>query len=338
MTGHFEAEPRSSRDRISVRTVIRVRILGGLGNQLFQYAAGLAAARAWGADLQLDCTSTTGSTRHPRHYMLDSFKIPAPRYRPRGLEYLIWKLRTSRNPDLRKLVGRFGSFGSLTLFDETSRYCFDQRLTQPPMPGVVSMVGYWQCAAYAAACEGALRPQLTFRRPLDPANQALLDGIRSEPGSVSVHVRRGDYLHLAETPVLAPTYYRDALDVLVASGVQPRLFVFSDTPDWARQALRFPHATVVVDGNGEDAADKDLQLMTACRHHIMANSSFSWWASWLGTQSGVVVAPKYWMMREDTHFPALFPPSWIAIDNRIDERRPRSPEVVIEGSRQAPLP
>ncbi|HEY0835736.1 MAG TPA: alpha-1,2-fucosyltransferase [Azospirillum sp.] len=299
------------------RTILHVRMLGGLGNQLFQYAAGLAAARRWGAELALDLTSgDRGSARHPRRFMLDAFGIAAPHYAPDGMERLLWKLRTSRAPRLRRLVSLARADRSVTHFDELRVHSADRRLDGPPPRGVVSMVGYRQCAAYAAACEDVLRQELTFRHPPDGANTSMLDRIRGEPAAVSVHIRRGDYLQLSGSPVLDPAYYRDAVRAIAARVANPRFFVFSDTPAWAREALPLDHPTVIVDGNGEDAAVEDLRLMAACRHHIIANSSFSWWAPWLAPPADrIVVAPKYWMMTPDTHYPELFPPSWTILEN-----------------------
>jgi len=305
-------------DGTTDRAALYVRIFGGLGNQLFQYAAGLAAARRWGAELVLDATTgDRGSAGHPRRFMLDAFDLPARRYDPAGAERVLWKLATSRDPRLRPVAGLAGAVRRVVRIDERTDHGPDPQLAGPPPRGAVSLVGYWQCAAYAAACEAELRRHLRFRRPPAGANAATLDLIRDEPAAVSVHVRRGDYLALADSPVLDPGYYREAAALVAARVERPRFFVFSDTPAWARETLRLGHPTVFVESNGEDAADEDLRLMAACRHHVAANSSFSWWAAWLAASADqIVVAPKYWMMRSDTHYPDLAPPSWTLLDNR----------------------
>lgn len=295
-----------------------MRVFGGLGNQLFQYAAGLFAARAWDGRLELDRTvRNRGTAAHPRRFKLDAFAIPTPLYDPSGVERLWWKIATTRNPRLRHGLGRFAGAGATALLDERIGHTIDARLSGPPPQGTVSMAGYWQCAAYAAAVEETLRRDLVFRTAPGGRNRALFERIRAEPASVSVHVRRGDYLDLDDAPVLPAAYYRQAVELIAARVGGLRIFVFSDTPDWARSVLEFGHATEHVDVNGEDAAEEDLRLMTMCRHHVIANSSFSWWGAWLAGTSGAVVAPKYWMMRSDTHYPDLFPESWIAIDNRL---------------------
>lgn len=313
----------------SVRTggpsapVVRTRIMGGVGNQLFQYAAGLFAARHWGAVLELDVTAAgDGRGPHPRRFMLDAFAISARRFAPTGLSRLAWKLCTSRRAPA--LAGALAQTGGLALLDEVALHRLDGRLAQPEPPArLVSMQGYWQCAAYADAGVDLLRGELAFRHPPDGTNAAILERIRATPGAVAVHVRRGDYLRLAGQPTLGVGYYRAAAGLISEQVSTPCYFVFSDTPDWAEATLRFEHPAIFVTGNGEDAAPEDLRLMSACRHHIIANSSFSWWGAWLaaargGAETGITVAPKYWMLRADTHFPDLFPRSWQIVDNRAE--------------------
>jgi hypothetical protein len=292
------------------------RIIGGVGNQLFQYAAGLAFARAWDADLVLDLTTgDRGTVAHPRRFMLDDFALEVPLYQPAGVERFLWKLLTSRNARLRRMQSFWRPIG---MMDETTPHCLDPRLGANAPASEVSMSGYWQSAAYPALVEGELRRTLTFRQPVMAANAAMMERIQREPSAVSLHVRRGDYTTLSDNPVLGPGYYHEAAARIAAQVRDPVFFIFSDTPDWARQALDLKHPTVFVEGNSEDDAMQDLRLMTACRHHIIANSSFSWWAAWLSNAPEKrVMAPRYWMMRPDTYYPQLFLPGWDVIDNLL---------------------
>lgn len=298
----------------SAHRQLSCRIVGGIGNQLFQYAAGLAFARAWGADLVLDLTARDhGTPAHPRRFMLDDFMLAVPFYQPVGLERLVWKLLTSRNRHLHRFMP---VPSSITRLDETTPHCVDPRLNSAMPSSIVSMYGYWQSAHYPALVEGELRKALTFRHPAQGANAIMLERIKREPSAISLHVRRGDYTLLKDNPVLDARYYQVAAAQMAASVRDPIFFIFSDTPDWARQSLELKYPTIFVDSNSEDSAMEDLRLMAACRHHIIANSSFSWWAAWLSNAPDKrVMAPRYWMMRPDTFYPQLFPAGWELIDN-----------------------
>jgi hypothetical protein len=114
----------------------------------------------------------------------------------------------------------------------------------------------------------------------------------------------------------AMSYYEKAFRLAEARLDQPEYFVFSDDLPWARENLPAPRPATFVDANTQKAAHEDLRLMAACRHHILANSSFSWWGAWLGAQEGALnIAPRYWMMRPDTQYPRLCPQGWILVDN-----------------------
>ena len=114
--------------------------------------------------------------------------------------------------------------------------------------------------------------------------------------------------------VLPWDYYQAAMHIMESRLGHPVYFVFSDDWDWARGHFRSAHQAVFVEGNSQTNCHEDLRLMSLCRHHIIANSSFSWWAAWLSEQpDNIVIAPKYWMVRPDTYYPELFPKTWNAI-------------------------
>jgi hypothetical protein len=139
--------------------------------------------------------------------------------------------------------------------------------------------------------------------------------IEQEPAAVSLHVRRGDY---ASNPVTnqyhgtcSLRYYLDAVSTLVSLGVQPRLFVFSDDIPWAQASLRFDFPVTFVGHNPASADHEALRLMSMCRHHIIANSSFSWWGAWLGSHPDkVVIAPRKWFNGATHDTRDLIPASW----------------------------
>ena len=131
----------------------------------------------------------------------------------------------------------------------------------------------------------------------------MLDRIHS-CNAVSVHVRRGDYVSVAETRERHGTcsldYYQAGFEHIAARIADPVIFVFSDDPAWVQANLKFPSPTIYVTHNVGKQNYEDLRLMSACRHFIIANSTFSWWGAWLGEGAGkIVIAPKRWGNKPD---------------------------------------
>jgi hypothetical protein len=266
-----------------------IRLAGGLGNQLFQYAAGLAQAESRRARLLLDLSLY----RHDklRTYGLDAFALEPAFVSPPWAALM-------RAFD-RKFIGR----AIKTLMPIVGwRYVLDRSQGYDPSDfppgGNLVMQGYWQSENYFAAVADRVRAAFRFRHPPDDANAAYLDRIAAGP-AIAVHVRRGDYASVPEITavygVCGPDYYREAADYLQRIVRGARYLVFSDDPDWAEQNLKWPGPSEVVRHNvGKRDAD-DLRLMAACDHFVIANSSFSWWGAWLANKPGkVVVAPKRW--------------------------------------------
>ena len=135
---------------------------------------------------------------------------------------------------------------------------------------------------------------------------------------MSIHVRRGDYVSDAITQEihgLSPLeYYAAAIQHIAHVAVQPHFFVFSDDPSWVRQNLHIDYPTTYVEHNTADRNYEDLRLMSLCRHHIIANSTFSWWGAWLGSnRAKMVIAPKRWFNTPDKDTRDLIPRSWIQL-------------------------
>jgi hypothetical protein len=217
-------------------------------------------------------------------------------------------------------VGRLlRASAGLELAEETRQHAFDPsldaRARSLPDGHTLCLHGYWQCPEYFAAEADMIRCEFRVKTPPSAANQAMLRLIRAV-NSVSLHVRRGDYLTLAHPPVLTLAYYTAAMQTISARTASPHFFVFSDDMVWAKQALRLPHPTTFVEANSESTAEQDLRLMSACRHHVIANSTFSWWGAWLNPCADkLVVAPKYWSCSLDSYFPEMMPAGWICLEN-----------------------
>ena len=285
------------------------KLSGGLGNQLFQYAAGRRLAHARGTALVLDL----GWYRHmpssntPRTYELDRYPLEARP--PSGLERLWCRLHHGR------VLGRMPWFPRAWRHVRERGFAFDGRVLE--LPDDVYLDGYWQSYKYFSDVAEMLRKELTPVTDMGPVDQVVAGAIASGPAAVSLHVRRGDYVSNAAAArvhgLCSLDYYARAVAYMAARLTQPHFFVFSDDMPWVRANLHLPGVVSYVDHNGPENAFQDLRLMALCRHHIIANSSFSWWGAWLG--GGVeqqVVAPRGWFADgRDTG--DLTPPGWVRL-------------------------
>ncbi len=284
--------------------MIVVALDGGIGNQLFQYAAARALALRLGVPVGLDKRWYEG--REGRHYALDRFAISPEPVDPGMLPFRDGKI-------LGRLLSGFG--GRMSVFRERG-LAFDPGVLA--LPDGTYLRGVFQSERYFADQAETIRRDLAFADPPDAGNRALLEEI-GESLSVSLHVRRGDYV---ANPKIAGVHGTVSLDYyaraaeLVASrcGGDPLVFVFSDDPAWAAENLRLGFPTRIVDQNGETQATEDLRLMAACRHHILANSSFSWWGAWLNPSAAkIVVAPQPWFRDPALDDSTLVPDRWIRL-------------------------
>ncbi|TWT86344.1 Glycosyl transferase family 11 [Neorhodopirellula pilleata] len=178
--------------------------------------------------------------------------------------------------------------------------------------------GYWQNERYFADHASEVRRALRIVSPIDPTNQKWLDRIRDR-AAISVHVRRSDYTTDAVNQNLYATcdlnYYVNSAEYLAENiSSKPYFMVFSDDPEWSAANLRLPGEADFVAHNSGDAFIEDLRLMSACRHHIIANSTFSWWGAWLGENPDrTIVAPANWYRDAVRDLNNPIPPNWIRI-------------------------
>ncbi|MDM0104001.1 alpha-1,2-fucosyltransferase [Variovorax sp. J22R24] len=179
---------------------------------------------------------------------------------------------------------------------ESSPY-FDPGLNKLPLP--LHIEGYWQSEKYFLDCRRILLAELSPKLPLEPENAAIANKI-SSTDSISLHVRRGDYASnevVNRVHGIVPLdYYRRAVSLLEARLANPHIFVFSDDHEWVQENLHFSAPMTFVKTNNSDRGFRDIQLQSMCRHHITANSSFSWWGAWLNPRRDkVVIAPTHWL-------------------------------------------
>lgn len=299
--------------------VIITRLIGGLGNQMFQYATARALADRIGAEVKLDVTGF--DTYSLRRYELGDLQIHAKLAEQSDLKPFRRNehAENSVSSVVAKIKRRLG-FRPTSIFSE-SGFGYDANINRISAP--VYLDGYWQSEKYFSAIAGQLRIELALRSAPDAPNQAILAAIESantalNSAAVSLHVRRGDYVSNASTAqyhgVCSLEYYRDAVAYVAARVANPHFFLFTDDAEWVSENLKTGFATTLVQANGPDRGVFDLNLMKSCSHHIIANSSFSWWGAWLNADPRkMVIAPKVWFKGAKHETDDLIPAGWVRL-------------------------
>ena len=295
--------------------MIITNIVGGLGNQMFQYACAKAISLELNLPLKVTFDMFGAYTIHNGPELERVFSLQLEHASVRELRNLIGVLRAS--PFVRKLLtSKALSALRGSNFIVEPHYNYWDGLVTKAHNGVY-LQGYWQSERYFENHVSTLRDDFTFRYSPSGVNAELQSEIRSQ-NSVSVHVRRGDYVSNPKTlsvhGVCSPEYYYNAIELVKSKVADLRLYVFSDDAEWASNTLkeRYPDIIVIDHNHGEESYN-DMRLMSVCKHHIIANSSFSWWGAWLNPNPNkIVVAPKQWFAADiDTQ--DLIPESWIRI-------------------------
>lgn len=293
--------------------MVIVQLIGGLGNQMFQYATARAIAYRTNMPLKLDVTAFANYKLRP--YRLGCFNI---------IENFTTEteVRRFRRPRRRQII-------AFTTYEitkhllpwrgqkivEERRFSFDSGILR--IGGGVYLAGYWQSEKYFADVAELIRQEFTLKSEPDRLNQQVLDEIEAA-NSVSLHIRRGDYVSNPVTNrfhgVLGLDYYSRAVNYIASRTAQPHFFVFSDDMAWAKENLRLSFPLSFIEHNGEDRDYEDLRLMSRCKHHIIANSSFSWWGAWLNANpEKIVVSPKKWFNHAPLDTKDLIPEYWVKI-------------------------
>lgn len=268
---------------------------------MFQYAAGRALALRLGAPLRLDLSWFLGSK--DRSYALKDFAVGAGLSESR-LPLPGWakalESRISRKWG-RKRMG-------VRIYREPHFHFAPGFLT---ISKPVYLEGYWQSEKYFADCRDEVRRDFSRTDEMPEKCLPILQRIRSTE-AVCLHVRRGDYALAAGVHELCSLdYYRRGTACISEYAQRPHFFIFSDDPEWVRENIAPSMPATVVDANGPQEARWDLRLMAACRHFIIANSSLSWWAAWLGDSPDKhVVAPEKWFKMAGRTTRDLIPAGW----------------------------
>lgn len=263
--------------------MITARLMGGLGNQLFQYATAYSIAKQKNTKLYLDDRAYHTNNQHGG-YRLDKLRIPHLSLAADKLKKPEWKIKVINKQT------KFGFIDSKIIHESNFK-------SVAAVPEDALLLGYWQNSKYFSAYLADLR---RFFVPVSPSPKAVADSlIMQESNSVSIHIRRGDYISNPEAlrnhGVCSIEYYKQAIGFILETVENPAFFIFSDDISWVEENLStlfIKNTCVYMKGNTQE---EDLWLMSNARHHIIANSSFSWWGAYLASDDAqIVVSPIPW--------------------------------------------
>lgn len=281
--------------------MIITKLLGGLGNQMFQYAAGRSLAVKHNAEFKLDISE------------FETYKVQ---------DYAINNLNIIENISTTKEIKEFKHKKFLNLIQIKNKkyikekgFTFDSDILY--LSDNVYLEGYWQSAKYFQSIENIIRQDFKFKTQPQDKNLEF-SKIITNTNSISLHIRRGDYI---TNPVANSVhglcsldYYEKSIDYISQKVENPQFFIFSDDAQWAKENLNIPFLSTIIDWNKNENSYEDMRLMSLCKHNIIANSSFSWWGAWLNQNSDkIVIAPEKWFNTSSIDAKDLVPENWIKL-------------------------
>ncbi|NTE04803.1 alpha-1,2-fucosyltransferase [Agrobacterium tumefaciens] len=291
--------------------MIIIKIKGGLGNQMFQYA--VASAMNKSTTVYFDQT------------FLNNQKISSDVFTARKYELAIFKRLNAKNANpfiikalytQKKYYALLRTFlTKINLFKSIDDNNIKTELEKSHYFMLVYLEGYFQNPSYFENIRENLLHDFTFPQ-LSNLGRAYLKNIKRISHAASIHVRRGDFLKKKIASIhgiLDLSYYHDAKDYLAGQVDNPHFFIFSDDANWCKENFSFIENSTIV-SNLEPW--EDMYLMTVCQHHIIANSTFSWWGAWLSTNKKQInIAPKNWFKDPQLNlvYQNIIPKNWIKL-------------------------
>lgn len=293
-----------------------VRVSGGLGNQMFEYALGLAVSHRTGRALRLDLTDFL-VFRGGRTYQLDQFRGPHATKRWGAVQ--TWLFLTAWIMKKRiSMVMATALFRVLNVRVAQTDQLFHvdpgfMNALLSDTHATLCIAGCYGVLPYLADATDAIREAFTLTSEMSGLNKTYYERFSNTASSVSIHVRRTDYLSASNgAPVLDPSYYERAIHTIRQRVEDPLWVIFSDDMPWCKEAFARLSNVVYVEGNA-DAPWFDIHLIAACRHHIIANSTFSWWGAFLSRDlSGMTVYPHTWFRGQPTTADMVMP-TWMPV-------------------------
>lgn len=285
--------------------MVIVRLKGGLGNQMFQYAAAKRVAFEKELPLKLDLTFLEADAIHhtKRGFELNKLMINT-------------EIATAEEVKaIRKK--RWGNFFCPVRIKDRGVADFTKKIAR--CGAQVYLDGYWQSEQHFAPVADIIRDEFTFREPI--VNDYLLSIKQriENSTSVSLHFRRGDYVNNPRANkhhgVCSMSYYQNAVNIMAHKTDNPLLFIFSDDIQWVKANFKSDHPMLFVE-QSDEGLHSDFRLMSLCKHNIIANSSYSWWAAWLNdNENKTVIAPRQWYQdsRAQSRVAEMIPKEWVTI-------------------------
>lgn len=284
---------------------------------MFQYAFVYSVAKNFSAEILLDCSWFDEVKDNPetttRKFELDVFNIDYKIAEPDDLaSYEVEDSRSKIQKRLWKMfkIKKFRPPGNK--FFQTKAFLFNKSLLTDS--SYDNFEGYFQNEKYFIQNRSDILEKFSLKENLDEKNQTVLSSIKSS-NSISLHVRRGDYVTLESAKKVHGTcsleYYQKAIEYMAKRVKNPHFFLFSDDIEWVVRNLKIDYPYTVVSFNQEKGVF-DMELMKNCKHNIIANSSFSWWGAWLNDNpEKIVIAPKQWTIKKQKG--SLLPKMWVKI-------------------------
>lgn len=286
-------------------------IIGGLGNQMFQYAAGRALAIAHQQPLLLDIKDFADYPLHQGFELTRVFNAAISTASTAEIQNVLgWQ--ANKRIKTRLTYPRWAILRNRHFIVEPH---FNYWAGIQQLPSSAYLFGYWQSERYFQDIANVIRTDFAFKQPFSEKNADLAQQI-SQVNAVSIHVRRGDYVQNpaanAVHGLCSLAYYQAAVFAMSQRVEQPCFFVFSDDIEWVKANLPLSSCQYISHNQGIDSYN-DMRLMSLCQHHIIANSSFSWWGAWLNpSPTKIVIAPKKWFAI-DNNISDLLPQEWLSL-------------------------
>lgn len=287
--------------------MIIIKVMGGLGNQMFQYSF-YKQLKSQIKDAKLDLSVFENCNLHNGYELNKIFNVDEDI----ASKDEIMKLSEdySNNQIFRRIKRKFFGIKRTHYVQRDFGY---NKLDFIGNMNDLYLEGYWQSEKYFSDVKDVIVKEFTFKNKLTNKNKEIVKLIK-DSNSISVHIRRGDYIFNPEASKIYSgicnlEYYKNALDIIKNNVSKPQFLVFSDDMDWVKNNLSL-ESCVYVDWNKNQESYIDMQLMSLCKHNIIANSTFSWWGAWLNSnENKIVIAPKKWF-NTNANTTDLIPESW----------------------------
>ena len=288
--------------------MIATKMLGGLGNQLFQYALAKNISIKHNTEVVIDVSLYENYTLH--EYSLTPFNFSQKIMKDAQLAFFRQKERK----------GIFYFYDGILRKIHQPKIVIEKQFNNSVITDSLKntyLYGYWQTEKYFWDIKDILLEEFKITVPLAGKNKELANRI-SNVNAVSLHIRRANYITNKDTfqihGVCSLDYYDEAMKYIASKVTDPVFFVFSDDFEWVKENLKIPYENVFVDHNDAKTDYEDLRLMNLCNHNIIANSTFSWWGAWLNlNKEKIVIAPKKWFNDITKNTTDIIPSSWICL-------------------------